>query len=70
MGDMLKFDPPEGSPIAAYTKQVDGLRRRNKMLRVALKNLLDMEEFRRIQGKESELHSGIILQAKSILELI
>jgi len=70
MGNKLTFEPPIGTPLGDCYQHVSKLVTKNKILKIALENLLTMEEYKQTRGEESKMHSKVVLQAKIILKTI
>ena len=72
MTSFLEFKPPEGSPLGDCHKQVDDLRQKKKALKLALKNLVVMEIYKKVCRDEEEylkLFTRILTEAKHTLDI-
>jgi len=73
MDELLFFEPPEDTPLGGCYAQLKDSRKRTKVFKVALENLVAMEELREIRGGEEDFQktfSQVLEQAKFILKTI
>lgn len=72
MSNLLNFNPPEGTPLGDCQAQLEDLKKRKLALKIALKNLVVMEELKVVRGEEEkfkETYKTILTQAKIVLKL-
>ena len=72
MSSTLNFEPPEGTPLGDCLVQVDDLRKKKNALKQALRNLLVIEEYKKIRGEDEKylkLQPKLLAQARSTLNI-
>lgn len=70
--DTLKFEPPEGTPLGDCNKRARELDEKRIALKMALRNMVDMEEYRKVRGEDErflKLYPRILADAKMVLSM-